>query len=372
LVVRVGDVAWRRVDDLSDLGPTDTGYRLRTGADGSAVVEFGDGRHGARLPTGVENVTARYRVGSGRAGNVPAGQVNHVVSRPFGVSAVVNPLPATGGTDADGVESTRCGVPLRLRALDRLVSLRDYEDFARAFAGIGKAVAQDITDGRRRLVLVTVAAADDAPLTAASPLLTSLQAALTRYGDAQMPVRVLVRDRVLLVMSAGIRVVPDRTWEAVAPAVRAALHDALGFARAELARPVHLSTAVRAAQSVDGVDHVDVDLFAGIADDIDTVGLAGLARDLTTVHACVPARAAGVRTTRHRTLAGDTLTSVATRNGLSVDELLRLNPGVGHDTLRGDLTRALPEPVVRRALRPARLAVLDPSAPQTLVLRRIP
>ncbi|MEV3993804.1 putative baseplate assembly protein [Streptomyces sp. NPDC049837] len=372
LTVRIGDVAWQRAEDLTDLGPTDTGYRLRTGADGSAAVEFGDGRHGARLPTGTENVTARYRIGSGRAGNVPAGQVNHVISRPLGVNAVTNPLPATGGTDADGVESTRSRVPLRLRALDRLVSLRDYEDFARAFAGIGKAVAQHITDGRRRFVLVTVAAADDAPITPASPLLATLQTALTRYGDPQLPVRVAVRDRVLLVMSAGIRVLPDRTWEAVAPAVRTALHDALGFARAELARPVHLSTAVHAAQSVDGVDHVDVDLFTGIPDDIDTVGLAGLARELTTVHTCVPARAAGIRATRHRTIAGDTLTTVATRNGLSLDQLLRLNPGIGHDTLQDDLTRSLPEPVVRRGLRPARLAVLDPSAPETLVLRRIP
>ncbi len=184
--------------------------------------------------------------------------------------------------------------------------------------------------------------------------------------------RVAVRDRVLLVLSAGVRVQSERTWEGVAPAVRAALHDALGFERAELAGSVHLSTAVRAAQSVDGVDHVDVDVFAGIPDDIDPVGLAGLAGELTTARPCVAARPAGFRTLRHSTVPGDTLTSVATRNGLTVDQLLRLNPGIGHTELRGDLSTTFPSPVVRRGLRPAQLAVLDASTPETLVLRRIP
>ncbi|MFE0134822.1 putative baseplate assembly protein [Streptomyces sp. NPDC059037] len=372
LTVRVADLRWQRADDLTELGPADTGYRLKTGADGAAAVEFGDGRHGSRLPTGTENVGAHYRIGSGSAGNVPAGQVNQVVSRPPGVNAVTNPLPATGGTDPDGVDDTRSRVPLRLRALDRLVSLRDYEDFARAFAGIGKASAQHVTDGRRRTVLVTVAAVDDAPLAPGSPLVTALETALTEYGDPHLPVRVVVRERVLLLMAAGIRVKTDRTWESVAPAVRGALYDALGFNGTELAAPAHLSTAYRAAQAVPGVDHVDVDLFTGVADDIETAALARLAGTLTTARPCVPARPAGNRVTRHETAAGDTLTSVARQYGLTVRRLLRLNPGIDQSALRARLKDSFPHLVVRRALRSAQIAVLDPAAPETLVLRRIP
>ncbi len=44
--------------------------------------------------------------------------------------------------------------------LDRIVSLRDFEDFARAFAGIGKAQATWLWDGERRLVHLTVAASN--------------------------------------------------------------------------------------------------------------------------------------------------------------------------------------------------------------------
>ncbi|MFI1255296.1 putative baseplate assembly protein [Streptomyces netropsis] len=368
LTVRVGGVTWHETDDLAELGPEDRGYRLRTGPDGEAAVTFGDGVHGARPHTGTENVTAEYRVGGGSGGNLPTGQVNQVVSMPLGVSAVTNPLPATGGTDADGPGDTRSRVPLRLRALDRIVSLRDHEDFARAYAGIGKASAQYCQDIGRRVVQVTVATVGDTPVGPTSPLLTSLEAALNRYGDPALPVVVALRERVLLVVSANVRVLPDHRWDEVEPAVRRALHDALGFARAELAQPVHLSTAIAAAQAVPGVDHVDVDVFGGIPDDIDTVGLTGLAEQLTRAAPCVPALAAEYRELRHTVAAGDSLTSVALRYGLSLGRLVTLNPAASPDALG----QTAPQLVIDRGLRAAQLVVLDPAVPETLVLRRIP
>ncbi|MFF7726590.1 putative baseplate assembly protein [Streptomyces sp. NPDC008001] len=368
LTVRVGGVAWHETDDLTELGPADQGYRLRTGPDGEAAVTFGDGVHGARLHTGTENVSATYRVGAGSGGNLPAGQVNQVVSRPLGVSAVTNPVPATGGADADGPDDTRSRVPLRLRALDRIVSLRDHEDFARSYAGIGKASAQYCQDTGRRVVQVTVATAGDTSVGPASPLLTSLEAALNRYGDPALPVVVALRERVLLVVSAGIRVLPNHTWDDVEPAVRRALHDALGFARAELAQPVHLSTVIAEAQAVPGVDHVDVDVFGGIPDDIDTFGLTNLPEQLARPAPCVPARGAGYRETPALVFEHDTLTSVALRYGLSLDRLVALNPGA---VPTDDLEKLGTKLIVGRGLRAAQLVVLDPAVPETLVLRRI-
>ena len=43
--------------------------------------------------------------------------------------------------------------------LGRIVSLEDYEDFARAFAGIEKALATWMWSGEKRGVFVTVAGA---------------------------------------------------------------------------------------------------------------------------------------------------------------------------------------------------------------------
>ncbi len=290
--------------------------------------------------------------------------MNQVVSRPLGVSGVTNPLPATGGTDADDLGRTRRGVPVPLSALDRLVSVRDYEDFALAFAGVGKAVARRCPDGTRQLVHVTVAASGDAPLDADSLLLAELRSALSRYGDPALPVRVEVCERVRLVLALGVRTRPDRSRGAVEQAVRDALVARLGFAAAELARPVHLSAVVAAAQAVPGVDFVAVDAFGGIAADVDAAGVIRFARELTAAP-CVPAHAAGTRETLYTPAAGETAASVAAVNGLDEAQLALLNPGAAAPTPGSAL-------VVRRALRPAQLVLLDPALPETLVLRRIP
>ena len=60
-------------------------------------VIFGNGRQGARPPTGRENIAAVYRNGIGQSGNVKAGQISQLGTRPLGVKEVVNPLPSTGG-----------------------------------------------------------------------------------------------------------------------------------------------------------------------------------------------------------------------------------------------------------------------------------
>ncbi|CAM5639300.1 LysM domain-containing protein OS=Streptomyces glaucescens OX=1907 GN=SGLAU_07255 PE=4 SV=1 [Streptomyces glaucescens] len=102
LEIRVDGVLWHEVDSLAGRGPTERVHITGTTADGRTTVTFGDGVHGARLPSGHENVRARYRFGTGKAANVPADRVTQPLSRPLGVTAVTNPRPATGGSDADG------------------------------------------------------------------------------------------------------------------------------------------------------------------------------------------------------------------------------------------------------------------------------
>ncbi len=142
LQVYVNDVLWDWRSTLLGAGPRDHVYTVQTGDEGETDVIFGDGREGARPPTGRENVFARYRVGIGKAGNVKAEQISLLATRPSGVKEVINPVPATGGTDPEGRDQARQNVPFAARTLDRLVGLPDYQDFARTFAGIGRAHAQ--------------------------------------------------------------------------------------------------------------------------------------------------------------------------------------------------------------------------------------
>ncbi|MFD9965275.1 putative baseplate assembly protein [Amycolatopsis sp. NPDC058986] len=370
LTVRVGGVAWHDVDSLIFSGPTAHDHTLRIGTDKTASVSFGDGVHGARLPSGTENVTAEYRTGAGSAGNVAAGKITQPATQPAGVTAVTNPVPATGGADGDGPADARITTPLRMLALDRLVSVRDYSDFTRARAGIGKADARKLNDGRRELVHVTIAGIGDVPIDPSSGLFGSLEAALARFGDLGVPVEVAVRDQVLIVLRAGIKVLPDYSWDLVQPAVLAAVRAELGFAARELGQSAYLSDVVSVIQAVSGVDYVDVDLFHGIQGDVSPLELATIVRKLNVVDtaiAALPARYDEVVLDSKKDGRFGSLTHVAQQHGLTVDELVALNPGLtGPDLSR---VRNL---TVFRGIRPAQLAVLPAGVPEALTLRRIP
>lgn len=66
--VTVAGETWRHVPDLGRAGPDDRVYELRVDEDGSLHVTFGDGKRGARPPSGDVVVRASYRVGGGEAG----------------------------------------------------------------------------------------------------------------------------------------------------------------------------------------------------------------------------------------------------------------------------------------------------------------
>src|SRR5690606_6519519 len=107
LELRVDGVRWPRRDTLLDLGPGERGYTTSRNDDGETTVVFGDGKRGARLPTGVENVTAVYRSGIGEPGNVDARRISLLASRPLGVKEVINPKRASGGADAESRDQAR-------------------------------------------------------------------------------------------------------------------------------------------------------------------------------------------------------------------------------------------------------------------------
>ncbi|MFI1487887.1 putative baseplate assembly protein [Streptomyces sp. NPDC020747] len=369
LEVRVDGVLWHEVDSLAGRGPRERVYITGTTADGRTTVTFGDGVHGARLPSGHENIRARYRFGTGRAANVAAGRITQAFTRPLGVTAVTNPRSATGGADADGPGLTRRTVPLAVSALDRLVSEVDYEDFARSRAGIGRATARELFDGRRRVLHVTVAGTDDVPIAEDSDLLRALRGALTEYGDPNLPVRVDVRELVALLVAARVKVAPDHTWQVVEPRLRQALLRRLGYEGRELGQPARLSDILATAHQVPGVDYVDVDVFTGVRASATAEELTKLLANPGPPKASVPARGATYdeKTYTVRAKDGETLSAICARHGVPLAELLRLNPDI-NDTRRLAKGRSV---YVFRGIRPAQLTLLSPKAADTLILTEV-
>jgi predicted phage baseplate assembly protein len=251
LEVRVDGVAWTEADSLFSLGPHDRSYVVRIDDDAEATVVFGDGERGARLPSGQENVSATYRVGAGPGGNVAAGALSLLMTRPLGISGVGNPLPASGGAAAERLEDARSTAALTVRTLDRVVSLTDHEDFARAFAGIAKARAVALRVGSTPLVHVTVAAPGGGEMSGTTR--AALKDALGRAGSPLARLDLGDYRRPTFAVTAEILVAADRRRDAVSEAVVAAVRAAYSFERRDFAEPVTAAELLTVVQRVPGV-----------------------------------------------------------------------------------------------------------------------
>jgi hypothetical protein len=177
------------------------------------------------------------------------------------------------------------------------------------------------------------------------------------------------RELVLLLLAARVKVAPHHEWARVGPRLRAALLRRLGFEGRELGRPAHLSEVLAAAQSVPGVDYVDVDVFTGVPASTTARQLADLLGSLDGPQDHVPARTAGYDEQRYTVTdpAGETLSSVAARHGIPLAALLHLNPDIT-DTRRLERGRSV---FVFRGIRPAQLALLTPDIADTLMLTEV-
>jgi hypothetical protein len=265
LAVRVNDVLWYETDTFAGTGPTDRVFVTKTDNEGKTSVIFGTGRQGSRLPSGGDNVRAVYREGLGTGGNVKAGQIATAISRPLGVNKVINPLPATGGANAEKLEDARRNIPIALQALGRVVSVRDYADFARAFAGIAKASAVALSDGSARIVHITIGGADDIEIAEHSDLYQNLDAALRKYGDPYQPFRVEMREKIVMAGSARVRIHADYLWSSVQPKVQAALLDAFSFDKRSFGQAILPSEVVAVVHGVEGVTSVTLTALGGIS-----------------------------------------------------------------------------------------------------------
>ena len=182
----------------------------------------------------------------------------------LGVKEVVNPRASSGGADPETRDQARLRAPLATRALDRLVSVEDYTDFAILYAGIGKAHAVRLPDAGRDVVHVSLAGAADAPIDPQSALWRNLMTSLTKFGDPSVLVVMAPREAAFVFLSAKVRVHPDHLWEHVEPPLRATLLERFGFEARTLGQLMQLSEVVAVIQAAEGVDYVDVDLFDAV------------------------------------------------------------------------------------------------------------
>jgi predicted phage baseplate assembly protein len=261
LTVRVNGVAWDQVSSLYGLGPRDKVYTVRLEDDGTTRLIFGDGASGTRLPSGQENISAEYRSGIGLIGEVEADSLALMQIRPFGVRSVINPLPASGAADPESRDEARTNAPITVLTLERIVSRRDFEDFARAFAGVGKAQAVTLWNGETSVMHLTAATSKGEPLDPSSALYTNLHQAIENARDPGLPIILQGFTRVFFRIHAKILVDSHYVFEAVKQEVEAVLLDEFSFARRQFGQPVTNASVIAAMQRVKGLVAVDLDLL---------------------------------------------------------------------------------------------------------------
>jgi predicted phage baseplate assembly protein len=122
---------WSRVDDFYGSQRESAHFTLDPE---SGLIRFGEGARG-RVPLWGQRIRVRgHRWGGGTAGNVAAGAISKLPA--LAAAKVSNPLPATGGADAETIEEALARIPGEFRRHDRAVTAGDFAELARLTPGV--------------------------------------------------------------------------------------------------------------------------------------------------------------------------------------------------------------------------------------------
>ena len=286
---------WEPVPDLLESRAFDRHFVVDVDNGGRAALRFGDDEYGRR-PLGVQGITARYRVGNGRAGNLGSAALVHVVEPPAaemvdpadptaapgvfpGVVRVWQPLPAASGTDAESIEAVRQEAPAAFHAEQfRAVTEFDWEQAAMKLPGMAAVKATFTWTGSWHTVFVALHPADAGELEIESGGRTRLSDALAararhhlvRYKLAGYDLEIRTAKYVPIEIELQVCVAPGHFRGDVLEAVSRALSNrrnadgSVGFfhaTRLSFGASVYLSQVYAAVKAVPGVDSLVVTVF---------------------------------------------------------------------------------------------------------------
>ena len=266
LDVAVAGETWVQVSTLKDSGPSDAHYQVRIDQDGNAEIQFGDGRHGRRLPSGGNNIRVVFREGAGIAGNLPPGNLVKLLKPHSLLDSVAQPIESSGGADRESNADLRENAPATLLTLDRASSLEDFSQLARGHASVWQARAFRLAPGlgqRERLEVVVMAAGGGTPSAA---LKAELQAYLLARAQPGVALAISDYQRLSFRLNVSIRV---RTAafdkQTVKDAVLAALQAAFTEQVRQLGQALYRGEIYKVVDAVAGVENSDCSIVLDAA-----------------------------------------------------------------------------------------------------------
>jgi hypothetical protein len=250
LRISVDGRAWDEAKTFYRQPPDAEIFVTREDENANTHVQFGDGVNGARLPTGVNNVVATYRYGSG-ASSPLSGEIT-VINKPYpNLKAARNPVAVAGGADPDPPDQIRRLAPGSIMTFGRAVSGDDYEVIASRAPGVTRARAIWSFDGTEQRAAVKIYVDGD------GGAVTSAGNAIATTGDPHRHVVVTAATQLSIVL--GLRISIDGRFQV--DDVKAALRDVMldddhgvfGVRRVGIGQAVFDSEIYAACQSCEGV-----------------------------------------------------------------------------------------------------------------------
>lgn len=218
LVVRVDGIAWQEAPSFYGQAPDAKVFVTREDENNQTHVMFGDAINGARLTSGVNNVVATYRFGSG-AKSPPAGSLTVILQPQPNLKAVRNPVAVGGGADPDPPGQIRRYAPQSVLTFGRAISADDYETVAAQAPGVARARSYWVWDPDQQRALVTIYTGDDASA------VTAARTAIALARDPNRPVAVKLATAIPVRLGMTLLFDPKYDADAVIAGVRSALLD---------------------------------------------------------------------------------------------------------------------------------------------------
>lgn len=272
LNIRVNGILWTEVPTFFEAGPDDTIFIVRHSGD-DATVTFGDGEHGVRLPTGIDNIIAEYRFGAGAA-VPPAASITQAVEPVEQITALHQPLDAFGGSDAETDATLRSSAPKTALLIGRAISLDDLQAAASVQPGVVSATAGWHWHERRQMPVAQIWYIGN------SDLAPDIHAVLSELSDPNTPLSVEAADAMPLTVSFQVDPIPlGLESDAIAETQAALLDPDTGFLADKnigIGHPIFRSQLVERIQNLPSVGNVsNISVNGEIFKEVALKGLVG-------------------------------------------------------------------------------------------------
>lgn len=259
LRIWVNGVEWQEVPSFYGQSANATIFVTREDENQKTSVQFGDGVNGARLPSGLNNIVAKYRYGSGK--EAPDAGTLSVIVKPFPhLKAIHNPVAVGGGADPDPPQQIRRYAPQSVLTFGRAVSGNDYETIAFQTPGVDRAKAYWTWNPNEQRSMVLIYVGDEQSAVDAAKI------ALRGAADPNRPINVDLAIAIPVYLSLTLRLDPKYTKEPVIASVKSALLDAdrglFGNNSIEIGESIYKSQIHETCLSIPGVIAVHALKFA--------------------------------------------------------------------------------------------------------------